>query len=93
MGKECFTCAHKNGRELSKEERAELQRQHVEQTGRKTLLIPEMEFTCGVSGKKISQIDPACEHYSGDDVMEFIRKDIAKVAGKLRKELNDGSGS
>lgn len=89
MGKECFTCAHKNSRELSKEERAELQRQHVEQTGRKTLFIPEMEFTCQVSGKKIAQIDPACKHYSGDKFMEDVRKDIAKVAGKLRKELKD----
>jgi len=91
MGKECFTCAHKDSRELSKEERAELQKQHIEKTGRKTLFIPEMEFTCKKSGKKISQIDIACEQYSGDDVMETIRKDIAVTARKLRKELEDGT--
>ena len=90
MGKECFTCAHKDSRELSKEERDELQRQHVEKTGRKTLFIPEMEFTCKVSGNKIHQTDPACEHYSGDNVMEQIRKDIAITARRLRKELEDG---
>lgn len=88
MGKECFTCAHKISRELSKEERDDLQRKHIEETGRKSLLIPEMEFTCGVSGKKISQIDPACEYYSGDETLESIRKQLAKTARKLREELN-----
>ena len=87
MGKECFTCAHKDSRDLTKEERDELQRQHVEKTGRKTLFIPEMEFTCKVSGLKINQTDPACDDYSGDAMMEDIRKQIAKTAAKLRKEL------
>jgi len=87
MGKECFTCAHKDSRDLSKEERAELQRQHVEKTGKKTLFIPDMEFTCKVSGKKINQTDPACESYSGNKVMEDIRKQLAITAGKMLKEL------
>ncbi len=87
--KECFTCANKISRELSKEEREELQKQSIAATGRKTLFIPEMEFTCKVTGKKISQIDPACDHYSGDTFMEGIRKDIAKTASKMRKELNN----
>jgi hypothetical protein len=88
MGKECFTCAHKISRELSKEERKQLSDDYFKEHGRHTLLIPEMEFTCSVSGKKISQIDPACEHYSGDSFMESVRKDIAKTARKLREELN-----
>lgn len=88
MGKECFTCANKISRELSKEERDELQRQHVERTGRKTLFIPELEFKCSVSGNIISQIDPACENYTGDQLMEIIRKDISNTAKKLRQELN-----
>lgn len=88
MGKECFTCSHKLSRELSKEERDELQRDHVRETGRKTFLIPEMEFTCNVTGKKIKQIDPACEEYSPNALMVSIRKDIATTAKKLREELN-----
>lgn len=89
MGKECFTCAHKESRDLSKEERAELQRQHIEKTGRKSLLIPDMEFTCKVSGLKINQTDLACDNYSGDAVMEDIRKELAKTAARLRKELKN----
>lgn len=82
MRKKCFTCAHKISRELSKDERKELYRQNP------TGFVGEMEFTCGISGEKIRQIDPACEHYSGDIIMESIRKDIAKTARKLREELN-----
>lgn len=87
MGKECFTCTHKMCRNLSKEERDELQKKHIEETGRKTLFIPDMEFTCDIDGKKINQTDIACENYNGDEIMELIRKDIAKTAKKLRKGL------
>lgn len=88
MRKECFTCANKLSRDLSKEERDELQRQHIEKTGKKTLFIPEMEFTCKVSGKKISQIDPACDQYSGDPLMEDMRKSLSDTCRKLREELH-----
>jgi hypothetical protein len=84
---ECFTCAHKMSRDLSKDEKDELQRLHVEKTGRKTLFIPDMEFKCAITGKIISQIDPACEEYAGDSFMEDMRKEIANTARKLREEL------
>lgn len=85
---ECFTCAHKLSRYLSKDEKDELQRLNVEKTGRKTLFIPDMEYKCGVTGKIISQIDPACENYQGDSFMEEMRKEIANTARKLREDLN-----
>ena len=47
----------------------------------------KLEFHCKVTGKKIRQIDPACDEYDGDNFMEDIRMEIAKTARKLRKEL------
>ena len=87
--KECFTCKNKQSRELTKEERKELNRLHFEKTGRYTLFIPEMEFKCRISGKIISQIDPACEKYEGDELLVDIRKSLSDTARKLRKELNN----
>ena len=89
--KECFTCQHKESRELTKEERKELGRLHFEKTGRHTLFIPEMEFKCRLSGNKISQIDPACDKYEGDNFMEDMRKSLSDTATKLRKELRNGT--
>ena len=88
--RECFTCANKISRMLTADEREELQAAHVAKTGRKTLRIPEMGFTCSVTGKEIRQIDPACNDYSGDKVMEGFRFEISNIAGKLRKELQNG---
>ena len=86
---ECFTCKNKQSRELTKEERKELNKLHFEKTGRYTLLIPEMEFKCGISGKIISQIDHASEKYEGDELLVDIRKSLSDTARKLRKELNN----
>lgn len=87
MKKECFTCSHKLSRDLTKEEKDELQRKHVEKTGRKTLFIPNMEFKCNLTGAIISQTDPACDNYQGDDLMEGIRKDLSTTCKKLREGM------
>ena len=88
MAKECFTCLHKLSRDLSNEEKQEFQRKNIEKTGRKTLFVPEQEYTCEVSGKIISQIDIACDNYLGYKLMEDIRKDISESCRKMREELN-----
>ena len=87
MGKECFTCSNKISTELTNEQRKEMKEEAIAR-GEKWPRIPEMIFHCKVTGNRISQIDPACEHYSGDNFMESVRKDIAKTAKKLREELN-----
>lgn len=87
MGKECFTCKNKISTELTKEERDEIKKQNIA-NGEHFKRVPEMIFHCKITGKQISQIDPACDDYSGDDFMVEIRKDISKTATKLRKELN-----
>jgi hypothetical protein len=87
MGKECFTCSNKISTELTNEQRKEMKEEAIAR-GKKWPRIPEMIFHCKVSGKQISQIDPACEHYSGNDMMESLRGDIAKTAKKLREELD-----
>ena len=91
MAKECFTCANKISRELSKEERREYNRLYKERTGKICWSTPEMEFTCKVSGLKINQTDPACEHYEGDEVMEGLRSDLAQWAKKEREKLRKNS--
>lgn len=87
MGKECFTCSNKISTELTNEQRKEMKDEAIAR-GEKWPRIPEMMFHCKVTGNRISQIDPACEHYSGDNFMESVRKDIAKTAKKLREEMN-----
>lgn len=87
MGKECFTCSNKISTELTDEQRKEMKEEAIAM-GEKWPRIPEMIFHCKVSGKRISQIDPACEHYSDDADLVDIRKMLAKTAKKLREELN-----
>ncbi len=87
MGKECFTCSYKCSEELAKEQRAEMYAE-AKAKGVRLFRAPELVFHCSITGKKISQIDPACSDYSGDSFMENIRKDISKSARKLREELN-----
>jgi len=89
--KECFTCANKISTELTADQRKEM-KEHAIAIGEKLTRIPEMIFHCKVSGLKISQIDPACENYSGDSFMEGMRVEIAKTAKKLRKELLNPEG-
>jgi hypothetical protein len=86
MGKECFTCSNKLSTELTQKQRKQMKEEAIE-AGEKCLRIPEMIFHCKITGKRISQIDPACEHYSDDADLVDIRKMIAKTATKLRKEL------
>ncbi len=87
MGKECFTCSNKISTELTDEQRKEMKEEAIAM-GEKWPRIPEMIFHCKVSGKRISQIDPACEHYSDDADLVDIQKMLAKTAKKLREELN-----
>lgn len=85
MGKECFTCSNKIITKLTQEQRKEMKENIAK--GEKWSRIPEMIFHCKVSGKRINQTDPACEHYLDDDDLVDMRKMIAKTATKLRKEL------
>jgi len=87
MGKECFTCSNKISTELTNEQRKEMKEEAIAR-GEKWPHIPEMIFHCKVSGKRISQIDPACESYSDDKDLVDIRKMLAKSAKKLREEMN-----
>lgn len=84
--KECFTCSNKLSTELTQEQRKQMKEEAVVR-GEKWPRIPEMIFHCKVTGKRISQIDPACEHYSDASDLVEIRKMIAKTASKLRKGL------
>ena len=86
MGKECFTCSNKISTELTDGQRKEMRKEAIAM-GEKWPRIPEMIFHCKVTGIRISQIDPACEHYSADADLVDIRKMLAETASKLRKEL------
>lgn len=88
MRKECFTCGNKISTELTQEQRKQMRDEEIA-NGIKFPRIPEMIFHCKLTGKRISQIDPACENYTADDVMVDMRKMIAETATKLRKELED----
>ena len=85
MKKECFTCSNKLSTELTQEQRKQM-KEEATARGEKWPRIPEMIFHCKVTGNRISQINPACEHYSDDADLVDIRKMIAKTATKLRKE-------
>ena len=82
MGKECFTCANKLSIDLTKEEGEKLRKE----TGR--FSRPTLRFECKLTGKPISQIDPACDKYVANTEMVIIRKELSDIAKKLRKELN-----
>ena len=86
MGKECFTCANKISTELTQEQRKTM-KEEATARGEKWPRIPELIFHCKVTNKQISQIDPACEHYSDDADLVDIRRMISETATKLRKEL------
>lgn len=86
MKKECFTCANKISTELTDEQRKEMRTEAIAR-GEKWPRIPEMIFHCKVTGKRIKQIDPACESYSDDPVLVDVCKMISKTAKKLREEL------
>ena len=86
MKKECFTCNNKITTELTKEEREKIKQQNIAENNR-FKSVPELIFHCKLTGKQISQIDPACDDYEGNNFMEDIRMDIAKTARKLRNEL------
>ena len=90
MGKECFTCAHKLSTDLTKEQRKDMRDEEISK-GVKWPRIPEMIFHCLITKKRISQIDPACDKYKGDDFMEEVRTEISKSAKKLREELENNS--
>lgn len=87
MGKECFTCMNKLTTELTPEQRKQMREDEIKK-GVKFPRIPELIFHCKITGKRISQIDPACEDYSDKPDMVDIKKMIAKTATKLRNELN-----
>ena len=72
---------------MTNEKRNEMKEEAIAR-GEKCPRIPEMIFHCKVTGNRVGQIDPACEHYSGDNFMESVRKDISKTAKKFREELN-----
>jgi len=86
MKKECFTCSNKISTELTNEQKKEMKEEAIAR-GEKWPRIPEMIFHCKVTGSRISQIDPACEYYSSDSLMESVRKDIAQTAKNLREEI------
>ena len=86
MGKQCFTCANKLSKELSAEEKKDIEIINLANNN-PYKRIPEMIFNCKVSGERINQTDPACNDYESDKFMEDIRVEISKTARKLRKEL------
>ena len=86
MKLECFTCGHKKVTEITKEERLKI-KEINKANGRAGKRIPEQLYHCKVTGKQISQIDPACDEYKSNKEMVFLRKAISKTATKLRKEL------
>lgn len=77
MGKQCFTCSNKLVRELTNDERKQMRKDGVS-----LFDIPDNEYKCKVSGKLIKQIDPACEHYEGHQLLEKIRGDLSAWAKK-----------
>lgn len=82
MGKECFTCGNKITTELSKEDGEKLRKE------RKSLFRPTLIFHCGLDGREIKQVDPACEYYVANPEMVIIRKELSDTAKRLREELN-----
>lgn len=86
MRQECFTCSNKLSTELTPEQRKRMLEEELTK-GVTFPQIPEMIFHCKVTGNRISQIDPACEHYSEHADFVDLRNQIAKIASKLRKEL------
>ena len=86
MKRECFTCSNKLSTELSQEQRRKMRNEEIAK-GVSFPRIPEMIFHCGATGKRISQIDPACESYNGHDNLLEVRKMISETATKLRKGL------
>lgn len=86
MKRQCFTCSNKESTELTQEQRKEMRNEEIAK-GARFPRIPEMIFHCKVTGKRISQIDPACQSYNGDDNLLGVRKMISETASKLREEL------
>lgn len=86
--KECFSCKHKISKELTIEEIVELQTKYIEFLEKKILFIPKLEFKCELTGIVIKQIDSACNNYSGNKVMEDIRKDISNTIKRLKERVN-----
>ena len=82
MGKECFTCGNKITTELSKEYGEKLRKE------RNLLFRPTLIFHCGLDGREIKQVDPACDMYVADADMVMVRKELSDTVKKLRKELN-----
>ncbi len=88
MKKECFTCVNKISTEITSIEQRRIIYREEREDGNNDPYVGDLDYHCKITGKRIHQIDPACENYSGDDIMEAIRKDIAKTAKKLREELD-----
>lgn len=84
---ECFTCSHKKSKTLSKTERQKIKQNNIA-NGHRWKRVPEITFTCMLTGKKICQTDSACQDYKADDFMTEIREGIRNTARKLRQELN-----
>ena len=82
MKKECFTCKNKIVKELTKEEGLELKKKN------NLFRRPMQSYTCGLTNKVISQIDPACEGYVPDDLMVDIRKELSRTIHNLTEEIN-----
>ena len=88
MKRECFTCSNKLSTEITSVERKRAIYKELQDDGNPDPFVGDMEYHCKVTGKRISQTDQACNHYSADALRETIRKDLARVAKKLREELN-----
>lgn len=86
MKKKCFTCSNKLTTELSQEQRKQMREEEISR-GVRFPRIPELIFHCKVTGLRINQIDPACEHYKDNPETVYIRKMISETASKLRREL------
>jgi hypothetical protein len=59
---DCFTCKNKKERSLSSEE---ISKKRIEQFKKTGVMLPIsfLEFKCDITGKIISQNDPACDDY------------------------------
>lgn len=60
---DCFTCKNKKERFLTSEEISKKRKEEFEKTG-VMRPISFLEFTCEITGKIISQNDPACDDYN-----------------------------
>ena len=85
---ECFTCIHKRGTFFTQDERDEIKKK-LRANGDKYAIAPECEFHCNLTGKKISQIDPACEDYCDDESMVDIRNGMSAVIKKMSSEITN----